>query len=102
MIHSEQTTHVLLLQFELHIPHSHSLKEKRKVVRALKDKLKHHYNAGVSEIGSLDKWQRAHIAVVCTGNDPGYLDQQCQDILGFVESEILGQAQLISWEIEER
>jgi uncharacterized protein YlxP (DUF503 family) len=68
--------HVGLLQLDLHIPHAHSLKEKRMAVRKLKDRLRKKFNVGVSEVEHQELWQRAGIGVVSVGADPGYLERQ--------------------------
>jgi hypothetical protein len=50
--------------FDLHIPGAQSLKEKRYVLRSVKDRLGNgRYNISVAEIGHLDKWQRCELAV---------------------------------------
>ena len=53
-----------LLTIELYFPDSHSLKEKRMVVKAIKDRLRSRFNAAVAEIGYQDLWQRALLAAV--------------------------------------
>ena len=52
-----------LLTVELHVPGSRSLKEKRMVLRRIKDRLKK-FNVAVSEVEHQDLWQRASIGVV--------------------------------------
>jgi len=47
------------LTLELRIEDAHSLKDKRHVVRGLKDRLRHKFNVSVAEIGSQDVWQHA-------------------------------------------
>ena len=51
--------------FEIHLPAARSLKDKRQVVRRLKDRLRARYNVAVAELGDLaDLWQRGSFAVV--------------------------------------
>ncbi len=68
--------HIGLLQVDLHIPHAHSLKEKRKAVHRLKDRLRARFNVAVSEVGHQELWQRAEIGIVSVGPDSGYLERQ--------------------------
>jgi uncharacterized protein YlxP (DUF503 family) len=59
--------------FELHLPGARSLKDKRQVVRSVKERLRARYNVAVTEIEEhADLWQRAGIAVVsiASGRDP--------------------------------
>jgi uncharacterized protein YlxP (DUF503 family) len=60
---SNESVHIALVTVELFIPLAHSLKEKRSVVRSLRDRLRGHFNASVAEFGYRDKWQRALIGV---------------------------------------
>jgi hypothetical protein len=71
---------------DLHIPQSSSLKEKRMVVRSIKEKLKSKFNVSVSEVGNQDLWQSAHIAVVMVSPDKKQTEKMMQSIINFVES----------------
>ena len=76
-----------LLTVELHVSGSHSLKEKRMVVRRVKDRLKK-FNVSVSEIEHQDLWQRAGIAVVTVSTDQAHADRElaaCADEIERVE-----------------
>lgn len=53
-----------VLTLELRLEHSHSLKDKRHVVKSLKDRLRHKFNVAVAEIDGQDLWQRATVAAV--------------------------------------
>jgi hypothetical protein len=53
-----------VLTIELRIEHAHSLKEKRHVVRSLKDRLRHKHNIAIAEIDYQDLWQSALLAAV--------------------------------------
>ena len=65
----DQTCFVTILYIEMMIPHAQSLKDKRRAVRGLKDRISNRFNASVAEVGYLDKWQRAVLAVCLVGND---------------------------------
>ena len=85
--------HVLLIKISLQIPNAHSLKDKRRQIKSLKDRLSSRFNASVAEIGELDKWQQAVIAVCMISNDRPYLDKQCSMVetmvLEYTELELL-------------
>jgi len=65
----DRTCFVTLLYIEVMIPHAQSLKDKRRAVRGLKDRISNRFNASVAEVGYLDKWQRSVLAVCLVGND---------------------------------
>jgi uncharacterized protein YlxP (DUF503 family) len=51
------------LKFEIIIPGSKSLKDKRRVVQSLQDRIKSKFNVSIAEIDHQDKWQRAIIGL---------------------------------------
>ena len=71
---NKKTVHIVLVTAELHIPFAHSLKEKRSVLRSLKDQLRTRFNASVAEYGYQDKWQRAMIGVCMISGDKRKLE----------------------------
>jgi uncharacterized protein YlxP (DUF503 family) len=87
-----------LLTLEIHIPDSHSLKDKRQVLRSLKDRLRARYNVAVAELDHQDSWQRAQVGVVSLSNDAAHLEQSLRAVLADAE-EILGR-DLASHELE--
>jgi len=68
--------HVLLIKFRLQIPCAHSLKDKRRQIKSLKDRLSSKFNASVAEIDELENWQRAEIGVCMISIDRSYLEKQ--------------------------
>ncbi len=68
--------HVLLITLSLQIPNSHSLKDKRRQIKSLKDKLSNRFNASVAEIDLLDNWQKASMGVCMISIDKNYLEKQ--------------------------
>jgi uncharacterized protein YlxP (DUF503 family) len=75
-----------LLTLEIYIPDSHSLKDKRQVLRSLKDRLRARFNVAVAELDHNDAWQRAQVGVVTVSNDPAHLEQSLQAVFNEAES----------------
>ncbi|WP_297456810.1 DUF503 domain-containing protein [Persephonella sp.] len=71
--------------FDMYIPHATSLKEKRMVIRSMKEKLKAKFNVSVSEVGNQDLWQSAQVAVVTVAPDQKQVEKVMQNIINFVE-----------------
>lgn len=87
-----------VLTLELQIEHSHSLKDKRQVIRSLKDRLRAKFNVATAEIDHQDSWQRAVVGVVTLSGDRSHV----QEVLQLVEREaanLLG-AYLVGADIE--
>jgi uncharacterized protein len=65
---------IAYLMLELRIEGAQSLKDKRQVVRSLKDRLRSSFNVAVAEIENADLWQRATVGVVSISDSRDYLD----------------------------
>jgi len=74
---------VALLSIELHLPMAQSLKDKRMVLRRLKDRLGA-LNVAIAEVGHQDLWQRAALGVVTVATS----DQSAEGTLLSVMKEI--------------
>ena len=68
------------LTVEISIPHAHSLKDRRQVVRALKDKLRHGFNVSVAELDDAALWNRATLGVVAISGSTDYLAGQMREV----------------------
>lgn len=71
---------VATLTLELAIEHAHSLKDRRQVVRSLKDKLRHGFNISVSELDETVAYNRATIGVAAISSSNSYLAGQLQQV----------------------
>ena len=65
---------IAFLTLELSIEAAQSLKDKRQVVRSLKDRLRSHFNVSVAELDANGLWNRATIGVVSISDSRDYLD----------------------------
>jgi len=65
---------IAYLTLEIRIEGAHSLKDKRQVVRSVKDGLRAHFNVAVAEVEASDAWQRATIGVVSISDSRDYLE----------------------------
>jgi len=71
------------IKFFLH--GSRSLKEKRRIVRSLKDRLKNNFNISIAEIGDQNIWQSLHMGIVAVNSDPKYLEGQMRTLMNAIE-----------------
>jgi hypothetical protein len=72
-------------KIEVHIPGSGSLKDKRRVVKSLKDRLLARFAVAVAEVDGLDQWQRATLGVACVSNDARLVDATLAKVVTWVE-----------------
>ncbi len=64
---------IAYLTLEIRIEGAHSLKDKRQVMRSVKDKLRARFNVAVAELDSTDLWQRGTLGVVSISDSRDYL-----------------------------
>jgi len=87
-----------VLQVELSIPDSHSLKEKRHVVRSLVDRLRREHAVAAAEVGALDTWNRAILGIAFVSNDARHAQSHLQKVVNRLERE--REATLLDSQIE--
>jgi uncharacterized protein YlxP (DUF503 family) len=84
---------VAIARVTLFVAGSHSLKEKRSVVRRVKDLVRQKFNVSIAEVGELDVWQRAVLGLCLVGNERRFVESSLDEILAFVrtKAEVLGE-----------
>jgi len=68
------------LTIELSIEHAQSIKDRRQVVRSLKDKLRHGFNVSVVELDDAALWNRVTIGVAAISGSADYLTGQLREV----------------------
>lgn len=77
---------VALQRFDLRVSESHSLKQKRHVVKALTAAIRQRFNVSVAEVDHQDLWQRATIAVAAVSGQDYHVRRVASEIERFVEA----------------
>lgn len=77
-----------LLTLEIHIPDARSLKDKRQVLRSLKERLRSRFNVAVAELDHQDTWQRSQIGIVTLSYDQAHLEQSLQAVFDEAEQQL--------------
>jgi len=75
-----------LLRVMLHMPDSGSLKSKRQIVSGLLRRLRQELKVAAAEVGELDRWQLADIAVATVSGDGRQADRVLAAALSYIES----------------
>jgi hypothetical protein len=71
---------VAQLTLELRIEHAQSLKDRRQVVRSMKDQLRQNFNISVAELDEAVTWQSATLGVVAISSSRSYLHQLIEEV----------------------
>lgn len=87
-----------ILTVEILIPSASSLKEKRRALKSLKERLKNAFNISIAEIDHHDKWQRAKIAIANINANRRRVESQLSKIVNYIDG--FGKVQLLDCQIE--
>ncbi len=89
---------IVFCSLEIHLPYSHSLKDKRNVLRKTAERLRSRFNFSISEIEHQDLWQRGRLGAVSIGPDAKRLEELAESLVR--ESERILGGDLVSYHIE--
>jgi uncharacterized protein len=87
-----------ILQLELSIGDAMSLKDKRRVILSLKDRIAHAHNVSIAEVGYLDEHRRSIIGIAMVANDRGYVEGGLSKLVDFVR--MVPNVDLVDYQIE--
>lgn len=77
--------HIGILQLDLSIPEALTLKDKRRVILSLKDRIANGHNVSVAEVDRMDEYQRCMMGVAMVGNDKRYIEGGLMKIVDMVK-----------------
>ncbi|HET7034689.1 MAG TPA: DUF503 domain-containing protein [Thermomicrobiaceae bacterium] len=77
-----------IAHLSIQIPGAQSLKDKRRVVKSLTQRLQNRFNVAVAEVDQLDAWQSAVVGLAVVSNSAAHADQMLSTILRFVEDDL--------------
>ncbi len=87
-----------ILTIAIFLPESHSLKDKRRVLKSLKDRLRSKHNISVAEVDGQELWQRATVGIAAVSNARVPIERLFEVIQSEIEGMIPGE--IIDQEIE--
>ncbi len=68
------------IQVKLSIPEARSLKDKRMILRSLKDRMMNKMNISVAEVGDQDLWQSCHLAAVTVAAEKAVVEKRLSEV----------------------
>lgn len=74
-----------VLRLTIYISESHSLKEKRGVLRKIKSRVRNEFNVSISECEGQDTWQRTVLGICQVGTDQAYIDGALRAAVRFID-----------------
>jgi uncharacterized protein len=87
-----------VLQLELSVTDAMSLKDKRRVILSIKDRIRHEHNVSIAEVGALDEHRRSILGIAMVANDKRYVEGALSKLVDFVRT--VSQVNLTDYQIE--
>jgi uncharacterized protein YlxP (DUF503 family) len=76
-----------LMTVELYFENSQSLKDRRRIMNSVKERIRRRFNVSVVEADLGDKWQRGGFVISCAGVQAGAVEQSLRSLVGFLEED---------------
>ena len=90
---------VAVVRLSVYIHHSHSLKEKRAVIRKLCDRVQARFKLHVAEVGGQDTWQRAQLGFAVVGSEAQVVESIADEVVRSIQSSVEGEVVSIDREV---
>lgn len=72
------------LEVRLGLPGVNSLKEKRRILRSLKDRVRNKFNVAVAEVDDLDVWRVSTLGIVTVANNGRFVESALSKVLNYI------------------
>ena len=89
---------MLTCQIQIYLPESGSLKNKRQVVKSLKERIRNRFNVSVAEVDHGQLWQRSTLGVAIVSTALQHANEVLSKAVNFVEQD--GRVQILDYSIE--
>ncbi|MDO5040851.1 MAG: DUF503 domain-containing protein [Peptoniphilus sp.] len=73
-----------LVELRLYSPNS--LKEKRRILKSLIERLKNKFNISIAEVGNNDLWQVAELGIAAVANDSVFANEVMNKVVDFIDN----------------
>ncbi len=71
---------------QLWLSDPHSLKDKRRIVKSVTDRVRNRFNVAIAEVDDNDVWQKTTLGVACVGNGTAHVNKILSNVVKFIES----------------
>lgn len=88
-----------MLRIELHLPMARSLKDKRSVMKSVKEQLRGKFNVAASEIEPTEKWQRAILGVVTVSDERRSVEDSLAHVANWLREHPMAHVSVIEQDI---
>lgn len=75
----------IICKIKIHLPNSHSLKDKRQIIKSITSKIRNSYNISIAEVDNNELWQIATLGIACISNSQSHNGDVIDKILNFIK-----------------
>lgn len=72
---------------EIYIPDTSSIKEKRNIIKALKDRIRNKFNVSISQIDTNNNHRISILAIAAVANERNYVNRLLSNVVKFMEKQ---------------
>lgn len=72
-------------QITLHLPTSHSLKDKRQIIKSIMARVRQQFEVAIAEVDEHDRWQIAKLGMSCVSNSSRHADEILGHVRRYIE-----------------
>ena len=72
-------------RIDLELPASHSLKDKRRVLRSIVARVQSRFNVAIAEVDQNDSWKAATLGITCVSNDSRHANAMLSSVVQFIQ-----------------
>lgn len=91
---------VMTSQVQIYLAESRSLKDKRQVVKSLKERIRNRFNVAVAEVEYQELWQRCTLGLAAISTEADHANQILDQVIRFIEQDL--RVEVLGCETEER
>lgn len=74
-----------VIELTLHLPESHSLKDKRQIITSLMARVRQRFEVAIAEVEENDRWQLAKLGASCVSNSRHHVDEVLNHVRRYIE-----------------
>ena len=74
-------------ELELFIYGSHSLKDKRQIIKSIIGRIQSRFNVSIAEVDLNQSWERGVIGFACVTNDTSHANQILTNVIRFIDDD---------------
>ena len=72
-------------EITLHLPDSHSLKEKRQIIKSVVARVRNHFDVAIAEVDEQERWQLAILGISCVSNNSSHASEILAHVQRYIE-----------------